>query len=129
MPAVNNATECEVCTAAPGGFGWMQPLPQISILFGRRSRSLPKNRERKRFCSTACQSLFTKAFEGGIAVDRKQLDKKAKHDALIALGDYVAQIGMAKPLVDYSKEEAQGIVNSILSAYQQSLKNNYPKEK
>lgn len=129
MSVVNHATACAVCTAAPGGFVWIQPLPQISILSGDRSRALPTHREKKRFCSVACQSLFGQAMQGAVTMNREQLDNQARQDALMALGDYIMQVGIHKPLNDYSQREAKGIVNSVLSAYHVSLKHHFPKEK
>lgn len=121
--------QCGVCTAVPSGFGWMEPPPRISILFGASKKSLPNNRQRKRFCSMVCQSVFSNAFHGGFAVNQEQLDNQAKRDALVALGDYATKIGIHKSLNDYSKKQAQGIVQCVLNAYQQSLKNHFPKEK
>ena len=61
-------------------------------------------------------------------VNREQIDGQAKQDALMALGDYVMQVGIHRPLTDYTQAQAQGIVNSVLIAYQESLKNHFPKE-
>ena len=61
-------------------------------------------------------------------MNREQLDGQAKQDALMALGDYVMQVGIHKSLNDYTQAQARGIVTSVLNAYQESLKNHFPKE-
>lgn len=128
MPISKDTLVCAVCTTAPAGFGWAAPPPRISILSGRSDQSRAQNRTQKRFCSMACQSLFASAIQRGDVVNREQLDRQAKQDALHALGDYVMQVGIHKPLNDYSQAQAHGIVTAVLNAYQHSLITHFPKE-
>ncbi len=58
----------------------------------------------------------------------KQHDAMAKKATITPLGDYVVNVGMDKPLADYSREEIEGLVATVVEAYQQKLKDIYSED-
>lgn len=58
-----------------------------------------------------------------LAPDRMQtMEAQARERCLGALGDVVAEIGMERPLADYSKPEILRLVQAIVSAYQAAMR-------
>ncbi len=51
-------------------------------------------------------------------LDATDLEIAAMRAALAPLGDYVASIGMERPLADYRKEEVLQLVEVVVDAYQ-----------
>ena len=51
-------------------------------------------------------------------VDPTEMQIAAMHAALAPLGDYVAFIGMKRPLADYGKEEVLRLIEVVVDAYQ-----------
>lgn len=54
-------------------------------------------------------------------IDPSELELAALQSCLAPLGDYVSALGMDRPLADYSKREVQGLVETIVSAYQEYM--------
>ncbi|ABK45262.1 hypothetical protein Mmc1_2769 [Magnetococcus marinus MC-1] len=61
-------------------------------------------------------------------VDATELEKAAMAAALPSLGEYVASIGMQRPLAEYSKEEVLTMVEVIITAYQEYMASAKPDE-
>jgi hypothetical protein len=68
----------------------------------------------------AAFSLIASKTEGRM-IDPSELELAALQSCLVPLGDYVGAIGMDRPLADYSKKEVQGLVEIIVSAYQEYM--------
>ena len=108
---------CVVCFRESRGFGWFNTLFPIGD--PRRSASYV------RFCSKHCQDLFVKRRrlkERGM-VDPTDLEKAAMTAALGPLGEYVAEIGMDRPLAAYGKEEVMILIEVVVTAYQDHMFN------
>ena len=54
-------------------------------------------------------------------IDPSELELAALQSCLAPLGDYVGALGMERPLADYSKREVQGLIETIISAYQEYM--------
>lgn len=54
-------------------------------------------------------------------IDPSELELAALQSCLAPLGDYVGALGMDRPLADYSKREVQGLIETIISAYQEYM--------
>ncbi|HRD90977.1 MAG TPA: DUF6511 domain-containing protein [Accumulibacter sp.] len=54
-------------------------------------------------------------------LDATDLEIAAMRAALAPLGDYVASIGMERPLADYGKEEVLRLVEVVIDAYQANM--------
>lgn len=78
----------------------------------------------KRFCSRSCQDLYVTWSEagGGIVIDPTHNEQAAMEAVLASLGDYVASVGMDKPLSAYTREEVLRLVDVVLTAYFDSLR-------
>ena len=51
-------------------------------------------------------------------IDPTEMELAAMRAALAPLGDYVASIGMDRPLADYGKDEVLRLVEVVIDAYQ-----------
>ena len=103
---------CAVCGQEGRGFCWVSPL-RAGI-----------KRQLKRFCSMRCQSLHARRLKagGGTVIDPTHNEKAAMEAVLPHLGEYVASVGMDKPLSAYSREEILQMVNVVLTAYFDNLR-------
>jgi len=54
-------------------------------------------------------------------VDPTELEQAAMASALMPLGEYVASIGMDRPLQDYSREEVLTLIEVVVTAFQEHL--------
>lgn len=54
-------------------------------------------------------------------IDPSGMEITAMQSCLGPLGDYVASIGMDRPLADYRKEEVLGLIDVIVTAYQECM--------
>lgn len=54
-------------------------------------------------------------------IDPSDIEIGAMQSCLGPLGDYVASIGMDRPLADYRKEEVLGLIDVIVTAYQEHM--------
>ena len=103
---------CAVCYRQARGFGAYNP---------RLKRGDP-NRHPHRwvFCSRRCQVAFTQILDKteGRMIDPTELERAAMEAALTPLGDYVASIGMERPLAVYSRTEVLTLIEVAVTAYQ-----------
>jgi hypothetical protein len=103
---------CAICYRQARGFGAYNP---------RLKRGDP-NRHPHRwvFCSRRCQVAFTRILDKteGRMIDPTELERAALHSALVPLGDYVASIGMQRPLADYTRAEVLTLIEVVVTAYQ-----------
>lgn len=51
-------------------------------------------------------------------IDPTDLDKKAMAAALKPLGEYVASIGMHRPLSEYTREEVLVMIDVVVTAFE-----------
>jgi hypothetical protein len=56
-------------------------------------------------------------------VDPTDLEQAAMAAALGPLGEYVASIGMDRPLADYSRDEVLTLIEVVVTAFQDHLIN------
>jgi len=107
---------CVICSRQARGFGYFNAaLP----------RSNPRREsDRWVFCSMRCLTAYSKVMarltsvQEGAVIDPSDLELAAMHAALTPLGDYVASIGMDRPLADYRKEEVLRFIEIVIDAYQ-----------
>ena len=54
-------------------------------------------------------------------IDKTHLEELALASALSPLGEIVTEIGMEKPLAEYTREEALTMIEVVVSAYQKYI--------
>ena len=108
--------KCAVCARQAKGLGYFNP---------RLPRSDPRRySDRWVFCSMRCQNAFSKLmarltqFQEDAVIDPSDMEIAAMRSALGPLGEYVASIGMDRPLADYGKDEVLRLVEVVVDAYQ-----------
>ncbi len=108
--------KCAICSRQARGFGCYNPaLPPTS---SRRYS------DRWVFCSMRCQSAYANlmdrltSLQEDAVIDPTDMELAAMRAAIIPLGDYVASIGMDRPLADYRKEEVLRLIEVVIDAYQ-----------
>ena len=107
---------CAVCSREARGFGYFN-----SALHRTDPR---RYSDRWVFCSMRCMEAFSRVMERltglqeGAVLDPSDLEIAAMRAALAPLGDYVASIGMDRPLADYAKAEVLRLVEVVVDAYQ-----------
>jgi hypothetical protein len=71
-----------------------------------------------------CQNLHAKRLKagGGVVIDPTHNEQTAMEAVLPHLGEYVASLGMDKPLSAYSREEILQMVDVVLTAYFDNLR-------
>ena len=100
---------CSVCKREAGGFAFIPPPLRASD---------PRNRKMmKYFCSMRCQGIFSNAYKENNMIDLTKNEKEAIESALKPLGEYVAEIGMDRPLSSYSREEVLCLIEVAVTAY------------
>jgi hypothetical protein len=110
---------CAICYRQAKGFGWQAPHNRIHLQIDMA----PALRQRFTFCSMRCQAAFSRIVTRteGRMIDPSELEMAALQSCLAPLGDYVGALGMDRPLADYSKREVQGLIETIISAYQEYM--------
>ena len=104
---------CQICKREAGGFGFI-PTPLRA--------GDPRNQKyRKYFCYRNCQEIFSNNFKEKTMIDLTKAEKDSIEYALKPLGEYVAEIGMSRPLADYSREEVLCLIEVAVTAYQESM--------
>lgn len=110
---------CAVCSRQARGFGWFN---------ARLPRSDPRRHSDKWvFCSMRCQAAFSQLMDRvsylmeGCMIDPSDMELAAMQGCLPPLGDYVAALGMERPLANYSKDEILGLIDVIVTAYQERM--------
>ena len=107
---------CNICYRQAQGFGF---IPQ------QLRAGDPRNRkQRKHFCSRNCQEIFYQYFKSNNMIDLTRKEKDSIESALKPLGEYVAEIGMDRPLSSYSREEVLCLIEVAVTAYQDSMRQN-----
>lgn len=111
-----NRHTCAVCGREARGVGWFNPWMKAAD---------PRQAQHMRwFCSRRCQNAYARQMklQGNVPMDRPtELEKEAITETLPALGEYVARLGMERPLAQYSREEILGMVDVIVTVFQQHL--------
>lgn len=71
-----------------------------------------------------CQDIYVIRSEagGGTVIDPTYNEKAAMEAVLPRLGDYVAAIGVDRPLSAYTREEVLRLVDVVLTTYFDSLR-------
>ena len=107
---------CAICGREGRGFCWVSP-PRAGV-----------KRQFKRFCSMRCQDIHARRAKagGGVVIDPTHNEKAAMEAVLPRLGEYVAAIGMDRPMADYSREEILQLVDVVLTAYFDNLRDLTP---
>ena len=107
---------CAVCGREGRGFCWVGPVQGPRAPDGKRLF--------KRFCSMRCQDIHLQRARagGGIVIDPTHNERAAMEALLPSLGEYVASLGMDRPLAAYTREEILGLVDVVLSTYFERLR-------
>lgn len=105
---------CEICYREAQGFGFIPPP--------LRAGDLRNQKYRKFFCSRNCQEIFSNHFKEKTMIDLTRKEKDSIESALKPLGEYVAEIGMDRPLSSYSREEVLCLIEVAVTAYQDSMR-------
>lgn len=107
---------CAVCGREGRGYCWISPKDSPRTPEGKRLF--------KRFCSRACQDIYVKRSEAGrhLVIEPTHNEQAAMEAVLPQLGDYVASVGMDKPLSAYTRDEVLRLVDVVLTAYFDSLR-------
>lgn len=71
-------------------------------------------------CLDAFSRVMTRliGLQEDAVVDPTDMEIAAMHAALAPLGDYVASIGMERPLADYGKKDVLRLIEVVVDAYQ-----------
>jgi len=103
---------CTVCYRQARGF--------CAFASGYHYSDLRRIREAKAFCSMQCMHIFSNQLKNkeGNMIDLTPFEQEAMAHVLKPLGDYVAQIGMEKPLAHYTVKEIQTLVETVITTYQ-----------
>ena len=100
---------CAICKRESHGFGFIPPPLRASNTNNRKMM--------KHFCSMRCQGIFSNHFKENKMIDLTKNEKEAIESALKPVGEYVAEIGMDRPLSSYSREEVLCLIEVAIGAY------------
>ena len=104
---------CAICYHEARSFGFIKPPLRASDA---------KNHKKIRyFCSYKCQKLFGNLFLANNMIDITKLERDAIESALKPVGELVAEIGMEKPLANYSREEVLCLIEVAVTAFQEFM--------
>ncbi|UZR28115.1 DUF6511 domain-containing protein [Methylococcus mesophilus] len=111
---------CAICGREGRGFCWASSHDAPRDSGGKRLF--------KRFCSRRCQDIHLQRLKrrDGVVIDPTHNEKAAMEAVLPRLGDYVAAIGMDRPLSAYSRAEILQLVDVVLTAYFDHLREHDP---
>ena len=107
--------KCIVCHRQAKGYGWFNT---------RRKRGDPQRySDQWVFCSRRCQESFSKLMKKteGQMIDPSDMEIAAMRACLAPLGEYVGEIGMQRPLADYSRDEVLMLIDVVVTAYQDCM--------
>ncbi len=107
--------KCAVCHRKAKGYGWFNP---------RVPRSDPSRyNDQWVFCSRRCQDAFSKIMTKteGQMIDPTDMEVDAVKSCLGPLGEYVASIGMQRPLSDYTRSEVLALIDVVVTNYQDRM--------
>ena len=106
---------CAICYRKAKGYGWFNPRTPISEL-GRFN-------DKWMFCSRRCQDAFSNLMTKpeGQMIDPSDMEIAAMQSCLAPLGEYVSFIGIQRPLADYSRDEVLGLIDVVITNYQERM--------
>ena len=107
--------KCIVCHRQAKGYGWFNT---------RRKRGDPqRNSDQWVFCSRRCQESFSKLMNKteGQMIDPSDMEIAAMRACLAPLGEYVGEVGLQRPLADYSRDEVLMLIDVVVTAYQDCM--------
>ena len=107
--------KCAVCHRKAKGYGWFNP---------RVPRSDPSRyNDQWVFCSRRCQDAYSKIMTKteGQMIDPTDMEVEAVKSCLGPLGEYVASIGMQRPLSDYTRSEVLALIDVVVTNYQDRM--------
>ena len=107
--------KCIVCHRQAKGYGWFNT---------RRKRGDPQRySDQWVFCSRRCQESFSKLMSKteGQMIDPSDMEIAAMRACLAPLGEYVGEIGLQRPLADYSRDEVLMLIDVVVTAYQDCM--------
>lgn len=111
---------CYICNRPPRGFLYLDP--------NRVQETERLLKTHKSFCSLECQQIHYQMLRKGVEVNKTDLERKALMMVFDPLADYIVEIGMEKGVGHYTKEEAEGLVDTVLEAYHDALQELYKTE-
>ena len=107
--------KCIVCHRQAKGYGWFNT---------RRKRGDPQRySDQWVFCSRRCQESFSKLMSKteGQMIDPSDMEIAAMRACLAPLGEYVGEVGLQRPLADYSRDEVLMLIDVVVTAYQDCM--------
>ena len=107
--------KCIVCHRQAKGYGWFNT---------RRKRGDPQRySDQWVFCSRRWQESFCKLVnqKEGLMIHPSEMEIAAMRACLAPLGEYVGEIGMQRPLADYSRDEVLMLIDVVVTAYQDCM--------
>ena len=107
--------KCIVCHRQAKGYGWFNVC---------RKRGDPQRySDQWVFCSRRCQESFSKLMNKTEwqMIDPSDMEIAAMRACLAPLGEYVGEIGMQRPLADYSRDEVLMLIDVVVTAYQDCM--------
>ena len=107
--------KCIVCHRQAKGYGWFNT---------RRKRGDPQRySDQWVFCSRRCQESISKLMNKTerLMIDPSEMEIAAMRACLAPLGEYVGEIGMQRPLADYSRDEVLMLIDVVVTAYQDCM--------
>jgi len=107
--------KCVVCYRKAKGFGW------FNSRIPREDSS--RHNDKWVFCSMRCQTAFSNLMQKteGEMIDPSEMEIAAMQSCLAPLGEYVASIGMERPLADYSREDVLTLIDVVITAHQSRM--------
>ena len=107
--------KCIVCHRQAKGYGWFNT---------RRKRGDPQRySDQWVFCSRRCQESFSKLMNKteGQMIDPSDMEIAAMRACLAPLGEDVGEVGLQRPLADYSRDEVLMLIDVVVTAYQDCM--------
>ena len=106
---------CAICYRKAKGFGWFNPRSLIS--------QSDRHNDKWVFCSRRCQDVFSNLMTKteGQMIDPSDMEIAAMQSCLTPLGEYVSFIGIQRPLADYSRDEVLGLIDVVITNYQERM--------
>ncbi len=106
---------CAVCSRQAKGYGWFNPRLKAS--------DPARTSDRWVFCCRRCQDAFCHLMNKteGRMIDPSDMEIAAMQACLQPLGEYVGEIGMQRPLAEYTREEVLTLIETVVTAYQDRM--------
>lgn len=105
---------CAVCHGEARGFYWSDP---------RQPLRHPSRGDAAAACSMRCLEAYTALMTKteGRMLDTSDLERAARLATLEPLGDFVAALGLDRPLAAYTRAEILDLVSVVIGAYRSHL--------